>query len=116
MEPFVNLEIEMTVTKGRGYVPSQENLPQDAPIGLVPIDSIFTPIKKVKFNVEDFRVGQKTDYEKLVFEVSTDGSIHPEEALKEAAKIMIQHLVLFSDESILLDTMDIIVLLPGNSY
>lgn len=104
MEPFVNLEIEMTVTKGRGYVPAQENLPQDAPIGLVPIDSIFTPIKKVKFNVEDFRVGQRTDYEKLVFEVSTDGSIHPEEALKEAAKIMIQHLVLFSDESILLDS------------
>jgi DNA-directed RNA polymerase subunit alpha len=104
MEPFVNLEIEMTVTKGRGYVPSQENLPQDAPIGLVPIDSIFTPIKKVKFSVEDFRVGQKTDYEKLVFEVSTDGSIHPEDALKEAAKIMIQHLVLFSDESILLDS------------
>lgn len=104
MEPFVNLEIEMTVTKGRGYVPSQENLPADAPIGLIPIDSIFTPIKKVKFNVEDFRVGQKTDYEKLVFEVNTDGSIHPEEALKEAAKIMIQHLVLFSDESILLDS------------
>jgi len=104
MEPFVNLEIEMTVTKGRGYVPAQENLPQDAPIGLVPIDAIFTPIKKVKFNVEDFRVGQRTDYEKLVFEVSTDGSIHPEEALKEAAKIMIQHLVLFSDESILLDS------------
>ena len=104
MEPFVNLEIELTVDKGRGYVPSDENLPADAPIGLVPIDSIFTPIKNVKFRVEDFRVEQRTDYEKLVFEVSTDGSIHPEDALKEAAKIMIQHLVLFSDESILLDS------------
>ncbi len=76
----------------------------DAPIGLIPIDSIYTPIKNVKFKVEDFRVEQRTDYEKLVFEVETDGSIHPEEALKEAAKIMIQHLVLFSDESILLDS------------
>jgi len=104
MEPFVNLEIEMTVEKGRGYVPSEENMPSDAPIGLVPIDSIFTPIKNVKFRVEDFRVEQRTDFEKLIFEVTTDGSIHPEEALKEAAKIMIQHLVLFSDESILLDT------------
>jgi len=104
MEPFVNLEIEMTVEKGRGYVPSEENMPADAPIGLVPIDSIFTPIKNVKFRVEDFRVEQRTDFEKLIFEVTTDGSIHPEEALKEAAKIMIQHLVLFSDESILLDT------------
>ncbi|MFT4521690.1 MAG: DNA-directed RNA polymerase subunit alpha [Bacteroidia bacterium] len=104
MEPFVNFEIELTIDKGRGYVPSEENLPADAPIGLVPIDSIFTPITNVKFRVEDFRVEQRTDYEKLVFEVSTDGSIHPEDALKEAAKIMIQHLVLFSDESILLDS------------
>jgi len=104
MEPFVNFEIELTIDKGRGYVPSDENLPADAPIGVVPIDSIFTPIKNVKYRVEDFRVEQKTDYEKLVFEVSTDGSIHPEDALKEAAKIMIQHLVLFSDESILLDS------------
>jgi DNA-directed RNA polymerase subunit alpha len=104
METFVNFEMEMTVEKGRGYVPSEENLPSDAPIGLIPIDSIFTPIKNVKFRVEDFRVEQRTDFEKLVFEVSTDGSIHPEDALKEAAKIMIQHLVLFSDESILLDS------------
>lgn len=104
METFVNLEIELTVDKGRGYVPSEENLPSDAPIGLIPIDSIFTPIKNVKFHVEDFRVEQRTDFEKLIFEVTTDGSIHPEEALKQAAKIMIQHLVLFSDESILLDT------------
>jgi DNA-directed RNA polymerase subunit alpha len=104
MEPFVNLEIEMTIDKGRGYVPADENMPADAPIGLIPIDSIYTPIKNVKFKIEDFRVEQRTDYEKLVFEVETDGSIHPEEALKEAAKIMIQHLVLFSDESILLDS------------
>ena len=104
MEPFVNLELEMTIDKGRGYVPADENMPSDAPIGLIPIDSIYTPIKNVKFKVEDFRVEQRTDYEKLVFEVETDGSIHPEEALKEAAKIMIQHLVLFSDESILLDS------------
>jgi DNA-directed RNA polymerase subunit alpha len=104
MEPFVNLEIEMTIDKGRGYVPADENVPTDAPIGLIAIDSIFTPIKNVRFKVEDFRVEQRTDYEKLIFEVETDGSVHPEEALKEAAKIMIQHLVLFSDESILLDS------------
>jgi DNA-directed RNA polymerase subunit alpha len=104
MEQFVNLELELTVEKGRGYVPADENLPSDAPIGLIPVDSIFTPIKNVSYKVEDFRVEQKTDYEKLIFEVKTDGSIHPESALKEAAKIMIQHLVLFSDESILLDT------------
>ena len=104
MEPFVNLEIELQVEKGRGYVPAEENMPADAPIGLISIDSIFTPIKNVTFRTEDFRVEQKTDFEKLVFEVKTDGSIHPEDALKEAAKIMIQHLVLFSDESILLDT------------
>lgn len=104
MEPFVNLEIEMTIDKGRGYVPADENIPGDAPIGLIAIDSIFTPIKNVRFKVEDFRVEQRTDYEKLIFEVETDGSVHPEEALKEAAKIMIQHLVLFSDESILLDS------------
>lgn len=104
MEPFVNLEIEMTIDKGRGYVPADENIPGDAPIGLIAIDSIFTPIKNVRYKVEDFRVEQRTDYEKLIFEVETDGSVHPEEALKEAAKIMIQHLVLFSDESILLDS------------
>ena len=104
MEPYVNLEIELTVEKGRGYVPADENENANAPIGEVAIDSIFTPIKNVKYHVEDFRVEQRTDFEKLIFEVKTDGSIHPEEALKEAAKIMIRHLVLFSDESILLDT------------
>ncbi len=104
MEPYVNLEIELTVEKGRGYVPAEENSVDKAPIGEIAIDSIFTPIKNVKYHVEDFRVEQKTDYEKLIFEVKTDGSIHPEEALKEASKIMMRHLVLFSDESILEDT------------
>ncbi len=103
MEPFVNLEIELTINKGRGYVPAEENKVKDAPIGLIPIDAIFTPIKNVKYSVEDFRVEQKTDYEKLVLEVSTDGSIHPEDALKEAARILIQHFMLFSDEKITLD-------------
>ena len=104
MEPYVNLEIELTVEKGRGYVPAEENSVENAPIGEIAIDSIFTPIKNVKYHVEDFRVEQKTDYEKLIFDVKTDGSIHPEEALKEASKIMMRHLVLFSDESILEDT------------
>lgn len=104
MEPSVNLEIEITVEKGRGYVPAEENKPKDAPIGLIPIDAIYTPIKNVKYSVEDFRVEQKTDYEKLLIEISTDGSIHPEEALKEAAKILIQHFMLFSDELITMDT------------
>ena len=104
MEPYVNLEIELTVEKGRGYVPAEENSVDNAPIGEIAIDSIFTPIKNVKYHVEDFRVEQKTDYEKFIFEVKTDGSIHPEEALKEASKIMMRHLVLFSDESILEDT------------
>jgi DNA-directed RNA polymerase subunit alpha len=104
MEPYVNFEIELTVEKGRGYVPADDNEQPNAPIGEIAIDSIFTPIKNVKYHVEDFRVEQRTDFEKLIFEVKTDGSIHPEEALKEAAKIMIRHLVLFSDESILLDT------------
>ncbi len=104
MEPFVNLEMEISIDKGRGYVPAEENKPKDAQIGLIPIDSIFTPIKNVKFSVEDFRVEQKTDYEKLIIELTTDGSIHPENALKEAANILIQHFILFSDENILLDS------------
>lgn len=104
MEPFVHLEVELTVEKGRGYVPAEENKNKDATIGVIAIDSIFTPIKNVKFSVEDYRVEQKTDYEKLVIEIQTDGSIHPEDALKEAAKILIQHFMLFSDELITLDT------------
>jgi len=104
MEPTINLELEITVAKGRGYVPAEENKIKEAPIGLIAIDSIFTPIKNVKYNVEDFRVEQRTDFEKLVMEVTSDGSIHPEEALKEAAKILIQHFVLFSDENIMPET------------
>jgi len=101
MEPTVTLELEITVGKGRGYVPAEENKPKDAVIGMIPVDSIFTPIRNVKYSVEDFRVEQRTDYEKLVMEVTTDGSIHPEEAMKEAARILIQHFVLFSDENIM---------------
>jgi DNA-directed RNA polymerase subunit alpha len=104
MDPTVNLELELTVSKGRGYVPAEENKQKDAPIGVIAVDSIYTPIKNVKFNVEDYRVEQKTDFEKLVMDVTTDGSIHPEEALKEAAKILIEHFVLFSDENIMPET------------
>jgi DNA-directed RNA polymerase subunit alpha len=104
MEPFVHLEVELTIEKGRGYVPAEENKSKDANIGVIAIDSVYTPIKNVKYSVEDFRVEQKTDYEKLLIEIETDGSIHPEEALKEAAKILIQHFMLFSDELITLDT------------
>ncbi|MFN5885899.1 MAG: DNA-directed RNA polymerase subunit alpha, partial [Bacteroidota bacterium] len=104
MDPKTHLELEITVEKGRGYIPADENKPKDATIGLIPMDAIFTPIKNVKYSVEDYRVEQKTDYEKLSIEITTDGSIHPEEALKEAAKILIQHFMLFSDELITLDT------------
>ncbi len=104
MEKDVKLQMEVTVSKGRGYVPADENKPAEAEFGLIAIDSIFTPIKNVRFNVENYRVEQKTDYEKLVLEIETDGSIHPKEALKEAAKILIYHFMLFSDEKITLDT------------
>ncbi len=103
MEPFVNLEVELTVTKGRGYVPADENLPKDAPIGVIPVDAIYTPIRNVAYRVENTRVGQRTDYEKLTIEVKTDGTIHPEDAIKEASKIMIQHLMLITDEHITFD-------------
>jgi len=100
MEPSVNLEMELTVTKGRGYVPADENLPKDAPIGVIPVDAIYTPIKNVAYRIENTRVGQRTDYEKLSIEVKTDGTIHPEEAIKEASRILIQHLMLITDENI----------------
>ncbi len=103
MEPSVNLNIELTIEKGRGYVPAEENKPLNPVIGQIAIDSIFTPVKNVKFFVENYRVEQKTDYEKLVIEILTDGSISPKEALKEAAKILIFHFMLFSDEKITLD-------------
>ena len=104
MEPFVNLEMEFTVTKGRGYVPAEENLPKDAPIGVIPIDAIYTPIKNVAYKVSNTRVGQRTDYEKLTIDLVTDGTIHPEEAIKEASRIMIQHLMLITDENITFET------------
>jgi len=100
MDPSVNLEIEFTITKGRGYVPADENLPKDAPIGIIPVDAIYTPIKRVSYEIDNTRVGQKTDYEKLTIHVQTDGTIHPEDAIKEASRIMIQHLMLITDENI----------------
>jgi len=103
MEPFVNLEMELTITKGRGYVPADENLPKDAPIGVIPVDAIYTPIKNVSYKIENTRVGQRTDYEKLTIDVKTDGTIHPEDAIKEASRIMIQHLMLITDENITFD-------------
>ena len=100
MDTSVNLELELIIDKGRGYVPSEENKKSSSSIGTIAIDSIFTPIRNVKFSVENFRVEQKTDYEKLVFEIQTDGSIHPKDALTEAAKILIQHFMLFADENV----------------
>jgi DNA-directed RNA polymerase subunit alpha len=100
MEPSVKLSIELTINKGRGYVPAEENRIANAPLGTIAIDSIHTPIKNVKYHIEDFRVEQKTDYEKLVIEVISDGSIQPKDALKESAKILIHHFMLFSDEKI----------------
>ena len=104
MEPDVKMQMELTISKGRGYVPAEENQPEDAEFGLIAIDAIFTPIKNVKYSIENYRVEQKTDYEKLVMEITTDGSIHPKDALKEAAKILIYHFMLFSDEKITLDS------------
>jgi DNA-directed RNA polymerase subunit alpha len=102
-DPSVRLKIEMTVERGRGYVPAEENKSNSAPIGTIFIDSIYTPIKNVKYNIENYRVEQKTDYERLILDIVTDGSIHPKDALKEAAKILIFHFMLFSDEKITLD-------------
>ena len=103
LDPDVKVQMELTINKGRGYVPADENRPADAEFGLLPIDSIHTPIKNVKYSVENYRVEQKTDYEKLNIEVTTDGSIHPKDALKEAAKILIHHFMLYSDEKITLN-------------
>ena len=103
METTTTLKIELTIEKGRGYVPSDENKKPGDPIGVIAIDSIHTPIKNVQYSVDDYRVEQKTDYEKLTFDIQTDGSIHPKEALKEAATILIQHFMLFSDERISLE-------------
>ena len=107
LEKSVQLNMEITIEKGRGYVPAEENKNSNDVLGVIAIDSIFTPIKNVKYNVENFRVEQKTDYEKLIFEITTDGSIHPKDALTEAAKTLIHHFLLFSDERITLEADEI---------
>jgi DNA-directed RNA polymerase subunit alpha len=106
MEPKVSLTIVLTINKGRGYVPSEEQKSSNASVGTIFIDSIYTPIKTVKYSIENYRVEQKTDYEKLVLDIQTDGSIHSKDALKEAATILIHHFMLFSDERITLDDAD----------
>ena len=103
LDSSVKLDIELTISKGRGYVPSEENKPKDAPLNLIPIDAIYTPIKNVKYTIENTRVEQRTDYEKLIMEVTTDGTIHPEEAVKQASRILIQHLMIITDENITFD-------------
>jgi DNA-directed RNA polymerase subunit alpha len=107
MDKSVKLNAEITIEKGRGFVPAEENKKAGVPIGTIFTDSIYTPIKNVKYSIENFRVEQKTDFEKLVFEIDTDGSINPKEALTEAAKILIHHFMLFSDERITLEADEI---------
>ena len=107
LEKGVQLNIEVTIEKGRGYVPAEVNKKANAAFGVIAIDSIFTPVKNVKYSIENYRVEQKTDYEKLVFEIITDGSIHPKDALTEAAKTLIHHFLLFSDERITLEADEI---------
>ncbi|HRS67785.1 MAG TPA: DNA-directed RNA polymerase subunit alpha [Paludibacteraceae bacterium] len=102
MDASASFKMELTIDKGRGYLPADEKVAHE--IGIIPIDAIFTPIRNVKYTIENYRVEQKTDYEKLLLDIDTDGSIHPKEALKEAARILIQHFMLFSDEKIALDT------------
>ena len=106
LDANASFNIELTINKGRGYVPADENRTPNDAIDVIAIDSIFTPIRNVKYTREDFRVEQKTDYEKLTLEITTDGSIHPKDALKEAAKILIHHFMLFSDEKITLEATD----------
>ena len=103
LDSKATMQIELTINKGRGYVPSEENRVYCTDVNTIPVDSIYTPIRNVKYQIEQYRVEQKTDYDKLVLEVSTDGSIHPKDALKEAAKILIHHFMLFSDEKITLE-------------
>ena len=107
LDPKASLRMEISINKGRGYVPADENRPFCTDVNVIPIDSIYTPIRNVKYAVENFRVEQKTDYEKLVLEITTDGSIHPKDALKEAARILIHHFMLFSDEKITLENSEI---------
>ena len=107
LEKNISFNIELNIEKGRGYVPAEENKKSSAPLGTIFMDSIFTPIKNVKYSIENFRVEQKTDYEKLVFEIVSDGSIHPKDALTEGAKTLIHHFMLFSDERITLEADEI---------
>ncbi|MEC7069247.1 MAG: DNA-directed RNA polymerase subunit alpha, partial [Bacteroidota bacterium] len=107
LEKGVQLNIELTIEKGRGYVPAEENKNSNSAFGVIAIDSIFTPVKNVKSSIDNYRVEQKTDYEKLVFEITTDGSIHPKDVLTEAAKTLIHHFLLFSDERITLEADEI---------
>ena len=107
MDKSVKLDMTLTINKGRGYVPADENKQANAPIGTIAIDAIYTPIKNVKYNIENFRVEQKTDYEKLIFMIQTDGSIHPQQALTDAAKILIHHFMLFSNERITLEAEEV---------
>jgi DNA-directed RNA polymerase subunit alpha len=103
MDTSVKLQMDLTIEKGRGYVPSEENKTNAAPVSTIFLDAIYTPIRNVKYHIENYRVEQKTDYEKLILEITTDGSIHPKDALKEAAEILIHHFMLFSDEKITLE-------------
>jgi DNA-directed RNA polymerase subunit alpha len=107
LDPKVNFNMDITIEKGRGYVPAEENKKASAPLGTIFVDSIYTPIKNVLYKIENYRVEQKTDYEKLVFEIQTDGSIHPKDALTDAARILIHHFMLFSDERITLEADEI---------
>ncbi|MBO9699616.1 MAG: DNA-directed RNA polymerase subunit alpha [Sporocytophaga sp.] len=104
LDNSVSMDVELTLEKGRGYVPAEENKPAEQVFGFIPIDAIFTPIKNVKYSVENTRVEQKTDYEKLILDIETDGSIHPEDALKGAANILIKHFMLFSDQTMTFET------------
>jgi DNA-directed RNA polymerase subunit alpha len=103
MDNSAKLDIEITIAKGRGYVPAEDNKVKDSVFGYIPIDAIYTPIKNVKYTIENTRVEQRTDYEKLIMEVNTDGTIHPEEAVKQASRILIQHLMIITDENITFD-------------
>jgi DNA-directed RNA polymerase subunit alpha len=104
MDPSSRLDIEVTIAKGRGYVPAEENKQKDTPFGYIPIDSIHTPIKNVRYGIENYRVEQRTDYEKLILDVATDGTINPEESVKQASRILIQHLMIITDENITFDS------------
>jgi DNA-directed RNA polymerase subunit alpha len=107
LDESADIEVELVIEKGRGYVPAEENKPSEQIFGFIPIDAIFTPIKNVKYYIENTRVEQKTDYEQLVLDIETDGSIHPENALKGAAHILIQHFMLFSDQTMILESADL---------